>query len=228
MKREAQIRERVSLLIRDFERYLTAFDQDPAFTRFGQLENHVATIRMRRGLGSASAAIQDATFLKSLYLTLEAWGIGQRGSKLVSVDQFARALTNCEMTIASLEREEIESPTLNVQKIMDKLWELISSLLIVENEATLVPCTKTLHHLLPELVVPMDRMFARTFFSWHVPEFQYDQEKIFRHAYENFVRIARATTPSRFVRDGWRTCTTKIIDNALIGFCRVENLPPPS
>lgn len=117
---------------------------------------------------------------------------------------------------------------LGEQRAITPMWQLIDSLRIVDNEAKLVPCTKTLHHLVPDLVVPMDRMFTRVFFAWHVPEFQYQQERVFRHAFRHFSRIARAVMPSRLVGDGGRTSGTEVPDNALVGFCQAENLPVPS
>lgn len=44
--------------------------------------------------------------------------------------------------------------------------------------------------------------------------------KLFTHAFESFCRIARETKPSEYVGDGWRTCTSKILDNALIGYLK--------
>lgn len=35
------------------------------------------------------------------------------------------------------------------------------------------------------------------------------------------------TNPSRFVEGGWRTSRTKIVDNALVGFCRARRYLPP-
>lgn len=227
-QREIEIQRRIALLIKGFEHYLRAFDEDPAFTKSGQLESHLATIAMRRQLGSAAAASRDIRFLRLLYGTLNVWGIGQRGSKLVNFDQFVRAVGDWELAIGGLEGETLDNAELAVEEVVDRVWNVIDSLRIVENEAKLVPCTKALHHMLPDLVVPMDRLFTRTFFGWHVPEFQYSQEKIFNHAYRHFVRIARETEPARFVAGGWRTSLTKVLDNALVGFCRLERLPLPS
>jgi hypothetical protein len=44
-------------------------------------------------------------------------------------------------------------------------------------------------------------------------------------AYEHFARIARETSPAQFIGAGGRTRLTKDIDNAVVGFCRVERLP---
>jgi hypothetical protein len=226
-KRDTENHRRVALLIQDFERYLSAFDAAPAFRKTGQLENHVVTITRRRELGTATAALQDATFLKSPYQTLNSWGIGQRGSKLLKFDDFVQAMRRCESAITSLEGYRLDEPSLD-RDIADKLWTLIGSLAIVENEAKLVPCTKALHHLLPELCVPMDRAFTRVFFGWHGPEFQYQQKKVFYNAHEQFAKIAQGANPAQFIGSGWRTSLTKNIDNALVGFCRVEQLRVPS
>ncbi len=88
--------------------------------------------------------------------------------------------------------------------------------------------TKALHHLLPELVVPMDRVYTRTFFRWYMPQFQSDQRRVFEDAFGHFAAIARATDPERLVGPGWRTSRTKILDNAVVGFCLAEALRRPS
>jgi hypothetical protein len=80
--------------------------------------------------------------------------------------------------------------------------------------------TKTLHHLLPDLVPPMDRAWTGTFFGWSSGDPQTNQTKIFVRAFAGFAEIARATRPSRLVGDGWRSCSTKVLDNAVIGYCQ--------
>jgi hypothetical protein len=58
-----------------------------------------------------------------------------------------------------------------------------------------------------------------------VPEWQEptSQRRIFLRAYGHFTAVARQVLPQQYVtgRD-WRTCRTKILDNALIGFCKEE------
>jgi hypothetical protein len=225
--RGSETNRRVELLIKDFERYLSAFNAEPAFKRTGQLENHVATIVKRRELGTATVAVRNTAFLKLLYQTLNSWGIGQRGSKLLKFDDFVQAVRRCESAIASLEICRLDDSALE-RPSPDRLWNLVDSLAIVENEAKLVPCTKTLHHILPELFVPIDRAFTRVFFGWPGQEFQYQQKRVFYKAYEQFAKIANGANPAQFIGSGWKTSLTKNIDNAVIGFCRVERLAVPS
>jgi hypothetical protein len=104
------------------------------------------------------------------------------------------------------------------------LWTVINTLGVVDNDAKLVAGTKTLHHLLPDLVPPMDREWTGRFFGLHGPEWQgASQRRTFLKLYRTFVDVARQTAPQRFVTGhGWRTSRTKILDNAMISYCKTE------
>ena len=108
--------------------------------------------------------------------------------------------------------------------VAKRLARLAQGLEIVDNKVKIVPGSKALHHLLAELVVPIDREYTQRFFEWHNPRFQNLPEDFFIEAFCAFVRIARAANPVQYVGDGWYTSRTKVIDNALVGLCRwVDN-----
>ena len=44
-------------------------------------------------------------------------------------------------------------------------------------------------------------------------------QKVFKEAYKVFMRIARSIEPEKYVGIGWNTSQTKVIDNAIIGYC---------
>jgi hypothetical protein len=158
--RKNRIEERIEKLIRDFSHYLTYYDEHAPFNKTDQLKSHVTTIRRRRELGSAYLAATDREFCKSLYWTLQKWGIGQRASRLISYEAFAEVIASRASQIARFENVMIDDPDLDAQKTGEELWALIDSLTIVDNISKLVPCTKALHHLLPDLVAPMDRAYT--------------------------------------------------------------------
>ena len=223
MARSALVDARVAQLVDGFGRYVRAYDDHVSFTG-EQLAAHRATVALRRQAGSVRAAVGSEQFLVSLRRTLLAWGIGRRASRLVPADAFAAALH------AALPRlEPLESLTIDGSELpgdlAGTLAQLISSLGVVENKAKLVAGTKTLHHLLPDLVPPMDRAWTGLFFQFHLPEWQdaRAQRRIFELAYGHFAGVARQVRPQRYVTGaGWRTTRSKIIDNALIGFCMTE------
>lgn len=221
--RQEAVNERLVQLTRGFPRYVTAYDQLVPFTS-EQLAAHRDTIKLRREAGSVRAAIHNPLFVTSLRRTLMAWGIGVRASKLVPPAAFTEALIAALPSLEPLESLRIDDLDLPAN-LADQLWTIIASLGVVENEAKLVAGTKTLHHLLPELVVPMDRAWTGKFFRLHLPEWQdpANQRRILRVVYGAFMRFAREVQPEQYVTAlGWRTSRTKILDNALIAFCKLE------
>lgn len=216
--RAASVQQSVGFLISHFKQCIEAFNKRPPFQKYGQLEYHLSTIQRRRELGSVAAALADNVFLDNLHKTLKAWGIGIRGSRLLPLEQFKLALRAREPDIVRLDGFAIDDTKLDVNTISIQLWELIESLHIVENEAVLVPSTKALHHLLPDLVTPMDRRYTGEFFEWHDTEFQTRQRRLFEIAFADLITVARATNPSQYVSPGWHTSRTKVLDNAVVGF----------
>lgn len=70
----------------------------------------------------------------------------------------------------------------------------------------------------------MDRAWTGMFFALHGPEWQGEnQRRTFRRLYDDCMLVAREAKPQRYVTgEGWRTSRTKIIDNAVIGYCKTE------
>ncbi len=200
-----------------FPTFLEAYDRYCPFTKYGQLEYHVETIQRLRAVGSAEAALDDDTFRESLYRTLQAWGIGSRASILKPFPGFVSALQARAAEIVSFDGLRIDQPDLEVSRTAERLARLIQSLGIVENKNRVVAGSKALHHLLPELIVPIDREYTQPFFGWQNPRFQYFPEECFVEAFHAFVEIARTTNPGQYVKQGWCASRTKVIDNAIVG-----------
>lgn len=108
------------------------------------------------------------------------------------------------------------------------MWSIIGSLGVVENRSLIVPGTKTMHHLLPDLVPPMDRAWTGAFFLWSAAAPQYAQATTFERTFTSFSHMAVAAQPRQYVGEGWRTSRTKILDNAVIGYCKISKIGPAS
>lgn len=204
------------VLIANFDKWLDAYDRHYPFTKRGQREHHIRAIQLRRNLGSAKAALDDPAFLEALQDTLHAWGIGSRASRLRH--QFVEELHAKADAIQELDGLAIDQPDLDVQAVGAKVARLIQTLNIVDNNARVVPCSKALHHLLPDLVVPIDRAYTQSFFGWPTPRFQYASIECFAEAFQGFAQIGAAVQPDQYVKGGWHTSRTKVIDNAIVGF----------
>jgi hypothetical protein len=219
---EDLVKSRVARLMAGFSQYIQSYDDNPPFTA-DQMRAHRQTIQLRQQAAGMRAAVESDAFVRSLYTTLQKWGLDQRASKLVPVDAFGRALR-----AASPRLEQLELLTINgaglPPGLTEQLWQLVSSLDVVENAAKIVAGTKTLHHLLPDLVPPIDRKYTRPFFGLHDPQFQDSRQPIiFRQMYGYFAEIARQVHPEQYVTGaGWRTSCTKLLDNAVVAFWRIE------
>jgi hypothetical protein len=211
----------VPLLIAEFPRWLDYFAQHGPFTKSEQLASHLKTIQLRRGHTSLTTAANDPDFVKALHDTLKAWGLGVRRSNLLNLTEFGPALALAATKLGPLEQLRIDAVDLDVEATIEALWKAIESLGIVRNDALLVSGTKTLHHLLPELVPPMDRAYTQTFFRWHSPQFQYGQRKCFQLAYAALVFVAREVNARQYVgTHPWHSSVSKVLDNGLVGLVR--------
>lgn len=217
VNRPVERRRRVAALIEGFAQLLDHYDREVPFDRPDQYEYHRRTIDLRRQSGSVHAALADERFLRSLHATLRAWGIGSRGSRLLELEAFTRELLQWSMSLERLDGLLIDAPDLDVEVVGRRLWALISGIAVVENQTRLVALSKTLHHLLPDLVPPIDRRYTQQFFLF-AQEFQSRQQEVFSTIWGQFVAIARAVDPHKYVGVGWRTSRSKVIDNAIVAF----------
>jgi hypothetical protein len=224
--RDAEVARRVAAVSRDFADCLAAYDRQVPFARSGQYEWHRMTIEARMRCGSVRAALDDEAFPRLLHGTLQRWGIGRRASVLVPLAEFRQRLRDQAGPLAALENARIDDPALDVPAVRSGIWRVIGSLGIVRNHSLIVPGTKTMHHLLPDLVPPMDRAWTGAFFLWSAAAPQYAQEATFTRTFTGLTQIARDVQSAGYTGGGWRTSRSKVLDNAIIGYCRLSQIPP--
>ena len=220
---KGEVERRVAGLINDFAACVESYDERVPFKKTGQYSLHRETIDMRRSHTNVHSALKDEVFIDHFRRTLYAWGIGKRGSRLVPLAEFGQRLRDCSDEIASFENLRLDDPELDVTSVAKDLWQLIEHLGVVENKSLIVPGSKTLHHLLPDLVPPMDRAWTGAFFLWSMGSTEYEQ-RTFVKTLTSFAAIAQATNPSSYVGDEWRTSLTKILDNSVIGYCKLHGI----
>ncbi len=208
-----RVEARLALLIEDFDQYVSEYDAQPPFQE-GQYQLHRATIDRRRSHPTVLAALADDGLLSLLHQTLQSWRIGMRASRLAPLDQFKGALRAHAQVLSALDGALLEKLTDGVEEAGANVWRCIEEIPIVDNIARVVPVTKTLHHLLPDLVPPMDRAWTGRFFEWGPSDLR--TRRSFLVAWQDFARVAVACRPSRLVGAGWRTSSTKVLDNAVV------------
>lgn len=224
--RAAEVARRLADVTRDFATCVEAYDRQVPFQRSGQYEWHRMTIEARLRCDSAGQALDDEAFPRLLYGTLQRWGIGRRASVLVPLPEFRQCLRDQAAPIAALDGARIDDPALDLPATGDRVWQIINDLGITPNRALIVAGTKTLHHILPDLVPPMDRAWTGAFFLWSVTAPQNAQPALFARTFTGLAQVACAVEPGQFIGTGWRTSSTKILDNAIIGYCKLNQIAP--
>jgi len=219
---ELQISNNVAELIEHITHYLDVFAQVDKFTG-PSIYFHHRTIQRLRTLGLPSAAVQDEPFLEYLYATLTAWGLhrmGPKGAKLAPFDTFAGSLRSHGGRLDVFYGLRIESvaPS-DISALTDSLWEIMESLEVSATESKIVAGSKTLHHILPDLVPPIDREHTGDFFLWQ-NQMQYRQREMFTDVFPRLVTLARAIVVrvDTYLGSGFNTSLPKVVDNAVMGF----------
>lgn len=213
-------------LIEGFDTYCSAFDSANLFTG-PSLYFHSKTLSLLRQYQSPIAALRDQSFLESLYATLAAWGLhrmGPAGAKLVDFNVMAESFRELEQRIESLAPITMwRLSSEHVGGVGEAIWEVISTLRIGVGATRIVSGSKALHHVLPELVPPVDREYTIRFFL-HNKNLSQGDEAAFLEMFPYFHRICtqcRDRIEARIGR-GMSTSSTKVTDNAIVGFVRTR------
>ncbi|MBI1955790.1 MAG: hypothetical protein HYS38_05305 [Acidobacteria bacterium] len=212
-----------------FATYVSAFDKNPPFKQ-EQLESHLRTLELRLNSPTAYNAACNEKFAHSLRETRRSWGIGTQGAELVSPTEFHNQLCRVASMLAPLESHRIDDRTNEVKATACLIWEIITRLNIAIARKTKEPVrnkvvsgTKALHHLLPDLVFPIDREYTQTFFKWST-DFDKHPEECFKFGFQAVSEVARRAGLARYRGTGWRTSLAKILDNAIVGYDLVHGL----
>jgi len=227
------IQERLADLERQFGEYVERFNAHPPFSQ-SQLENHRRTLGLRRKFASASDALHDPEFADSLAEALRSWEIGGEHygtTHLVQPTAFRQQLQSISLAVTQLEHLSIDDPNIDDGSVARKLWHIIRGLEIVvtsdgdQVQRKVASGTKTLHHVLPDLVFPIDNEYTATLFGWS--DLGHQQEERFKFAFSRIAEIAKTVAPQSYVvndRNSWNSCTSKVLDNAIVGYCRHHKL----
>jgi hypothetical protein len=217
------MQQRVDELIAGFDQYVRAFNNANPFTG-PSLYFHLKTVAVLRRLSAPSEALHCDEFFDYLYATLTAWGMhrmGPGGAKLADLQEIKQSFLAQEQSIRELESLSMSKISgFELPDIASKLWAVLDGLRVGAGGTKIVANSKALHHLLPDLMPPIDRAYTLRFFFNNTTLSQGD-EAAFREIYPHFHEVAVACQGhiDRQVGSGpWNTSQTKVVDNAIVGF----------
>ena len=214
---------RVIDLMANFATHLDAFGSDAGFSG-PSWYFHQKTIETRRRLG-LSGVLGDDDWFDDLYATLTAWGMhrmGPGGAKLGEIGDIKAGIRQQANALQQLDGIRITTlPYDRIQLVGNQLWSLVADLKVSTSGARIVANSKTLHHLLPDLVPPIDRQYTFNFF-YSRTMLSVDEETAFLEMFAQLHRIARSSAGviNERLGLGWNTSESKVVDNAIIGYVR--------
>lgn len=223
------ISHQTDLLIKQFSSYIATFNRATEEDRtFGgpSLYFHCACIRNFAQVPIANK-LDNLQFYEYLYAVLVSWGMhrmGNTATKLRNFAEFKSQIFAQREALAKLEGFKIWS--LNEQEaetVQSTLVGILDEMTVSKADARLVANTKIIHHILPNLVPPIDRRHTLAYFGINemLPS-QKPAGSIFVHLFPSFVRVSIAVEKDiqskiDTSRENWHTSFTKVIDNAVIG-----------
>lgn len=152
--------DRLKKLKDNFDAFVEHFDNTPNFSG-PSLYFHQKTINILRN-NSLLAAFENELFFEYLYATLASWGLhkmGKMNAKLVDFDNFKGSITSQRERFLLLGDKRITELSIDTP-IVNQLQKLMENLKISKGKTKLVYNSKTIHHLLPDLMPPIDRQYT--------------------------------------------------------------------
>lgn len=232
MRREdtiTRMKERVERAIKrfdNFDNYVEEFNQGNLFTGPSNYF-HKKTLDILRKHGQLHEALHDDKFFDYLYATLTAWGLhrmGRGSAKLAELEVLKRSFRNQEKEICDLQSLRITDLNASILgSVTSSLWKILDNLKVDVGKTKIVANSKALHHILPDLMPPIDREYTLRFFYNHTTLNRGDKVT-FEEIYPHFHKIATVCKGKimMHIGIGMNTSQTKVIDNAIVGFVLKE------
>ena len=159
--------QRIEELSSDIPHWLYAFDAAATFSG-PSLYFHLRTLDCLRRHSSAVEALYSDEFFDWLYATLASWGMHRMGRGSTKLRELPEIKASVRSQAAVIERlQEIRLASLSdaqFRSVLHDIWLTLSALTVSVAEAKIVANSKVLHHILPDLVPPIDRTYTYTFF----------------------------------------------------------------
>lgn len=186
---------------------------------------HEKAIARRRSHVSVDELMADDQFFEYIYAVLPSWGMHRMGKQAAKVGDFQDMVDSLRAqtpAIGDLWARDIRFlPESDAEAVAIDVWSVLGSLKVSTSATRIVAGSKALHHVLPDLVPPIDRQYTFQFFTGQKAVNSGDQ-RAFLEWFPYLAEIGRRTSAEiegALDRGGFMaTSPAKVIDNAIIGF----------
>ena len=168
------------------------------------------------------------THLEYVYATLSSWGMhrmGKGGSKMQSFDLFRQSIEQLQDKIK-------KAQSFDFHKMDNGKWsdlkEIFENINIMASNTRIVGNSKVMHHMLPNIVPPIDREYTLRFLRGNTNitnDMDYEWQLMREIISDFFIPVASNVSFQAKAKDWmtrqndypWDTSILKIVDNIVIG-----------
>lgn len=227
--RQLRARKNVDALVETFADAVRSFEASNAFPG-PSLYFHERAIARRRVAGSIDELFEDGLFWEYVYAVLPAWGMHRMGAQAAKVGGFqdmADSFVRQREALAALFDQRLsEVEAGNRANLAEAIWDVIANLSVSTSRTQIVAGSKALHHVLPDLLPPIDRQYTFRFFTGQKNIAHIGGRTAFMEWFPLICEVAdtcRTHIQEALRRGGFMaTGEAKIVDNAIIGFMQIH------
>jgi hypothetical protein len=171
----------------------------------------------------------EKSHLDMIYAVMPSWGMHRTGTKAIMVDHFSflKNIQDNKGEIIQLKEENIKNA---INKVND-IVELIKKITVSKSNSQLVASTKVLHHILPNIISPIDREYSITFLKGNKIMTNNNEEEYaniflkgmfdFLNTHEEKIREYVIEPDEDNINDNnFNTSCTKIFDNLIMAYVK--------
>lgn len=188
----------------------------------------------QRALQELNNSFLSTNHLEMIYATLTAWGMhrmGETKTKIIEFDAFCKSIQKNENELLSLKELRIENlQEKEFTELIKRLNNICFSLKVSVSNSKLVGNSKTLAHILPNLVPPIDRQYTIRFFRCEdlnktPPNFSPDEEKTYFNYIlkKSYLLINSIKSDKRInIDNNFNSSYPKIFDNLIVSYIKTS------
>lgn len=154
-------------------------------------------------------------YLELIYATLVSWDMNSRGAKMKYFDKFKMSILKSKRSLLHLSPYKLDRLSdKEFREVKSDCEKIYSNMHVMESSGKLVSNSKTMHFIIPDLVMPMDRQNTLNFFFRNTGE----SKSRFLTVFERSYQIAKVIDLGQFLDEKWNLSKPKVIDNAIISY----------
>lgn len=154
-------------------------------------------------------------YIELIYATMVSWDMNSRGARMKFFDEFKSNILDNKKRFLDLSTHVLDDLSEKEFRKEKRLCGIIySNLHVMKSSGKLVSNSKTMHFILPDLIMPMDGQNTLNFFFGNTSESRNKFLSILECSYH----IAKEVDLRQFLDRKWNLSITKVIDNAIISY----------